>query len=127
MAWIYLLLAAGCEMAWPLGFKYTNGFKAHYWAVGVTMAMMLLSFWLMSRAEANGIHVGTAYAVWTGLGTAGTVVLGIILFREPGGLLRLGCLTLILVGAVGLKLFSPPGDSSASVAGASGGTARGAG
>src|SRR6476659_1984288 len=65
MAWIYLLLAGVCEMAWPLGFKYTNGFRAHYGVVALTMATMCLSFGLLSLATSRGIHIGTAYAVWT--------------------------------------------------------------
>jgi quaternary ammonium compound-resistance protein SugE len=117
MAWLYLFLAGLCEMAWPLGFKFTNGFKTHYWAVALTMATMLLSFWLMSVAVRNGIHVGTAYAVWTGLGAAGTAVLGMILFSEPRDMVRLGCLSLIIAGVIGLKLFSPPEQPAQSAAG----------
>jgi quaternary ammonium compound-resistance protein SugE len=107
MAWIYLVLAGVCEMIWPLGFKYTQGFTTRYWAVGLTFAVMLLSFWLMSVATKMGIPVGTTYAVWTGLGATGTVILGMILFHEPRDAMRLGCLTLIIVGVVGLKLLSP--------------------
>jgi len=103
MPWLYLFLAGVCEMAWPLGFKYTNGFKTHYPAIGVTIAIGLLSFWLLARATAQGIPIGTAYAVWTGLGAAGTALLGILLFGESRDLLRLLCLLLIILGAVGLK------------------------
>src|SRR5207245_443471 len=108
MAWLYLFLAGPCEMAWPLGFKYTHGFKTHYGVIALTMATMLLSFWLMSVATAKGIPVGTAYAVWTGLGASGTAVLGIILFNEPRDTIRLSCLALIILGVVGLKFLSPP-------------------
>ena len=108
MAWALLLIAGACEMVWPLGFKYTNGFKQHYGAVFITFGVMGLSLWLMSQATARGIHVGTAYAVWTGLGAAGTAVLGIILFNEPRDLIRLACLGLIIIGVVGLKFLSPP-------------------
>jgi quaternary ammonium compound-resistance protein SugE len=108
MAWLLLLLAGLCEMAWPIGFKYTNGFKSHVWLIAATMAIMLLSFFLMSQAVAKGIHVGTAYAVWTALGAAGTVMLGMWLFNEPRDVIRLSCLVLIIVGVVGLKFYSPP-------------------
>jgi quaternary ammonium compound-resistance protein SugE len=108
MAWLFLLFAAACEMAWPIGFKYTNGFRSHYPIIGLTMATMLLSFWLMSQSVSRGIHIGTAYAVWTGLGAAGTVILGMIMFKEPRDVIRLTFLAVIIVGVVGLKFVSPP-------------------
>jgi quaternary ammonium compound-resistance protein SugE len=107
MAWLYLLLAGVCEMAWPLGFKYTNGFKTHYGYIALTLGTMTFSFWLMSQATAKGIHLGTAYAVWTGMGATGTAILGMILFKEPRDVARLVCLGMIIVGIVGLKLLSP--------------------
>jgi quaternary ammonium compound-resistance protein SugE len=107
MAWIFLLLAGVCEMVWPLGFKYTNGFKTHLGFVAITFAIMILSFWLMSVATNRGIHIGTAYAVWTGLGAAGTAILGMILFNEPRDVIRISCLALIILGAVGLKFLAP--------------------
>jgi quaternary ammonium compound-resistance protein SugE len=107
MAWFYLLLAGLCEMIWPVGFKYTNGFKSNYGLMAVTLMMMTLSFALMSISTAKGIHVGTAYAIWTGIGAAGTTVLGMILFSEPHDVFRLGCISLIVLGAAGLKLRSP--------------------
>ncbi|HEV8604634.1 MAG TPA: multidrug efflux SMR transporter [Tepidisphaeraceae bacterium] len=107
MPWLYLLLAGVCEMAWPLGFKYTNGFRSNYPAIGLTIAIGLLSFWLLSQATYKGIPIGTAYAVWTGLGATGTAILGILLFDEPRDLLRLSCLTLIILGVLGLKFLSP--------------------
>jgi quaternary ammonium compound-resistance protein SugE len=108
MAWMFLILAGACEMVWPLGFKYTKGFSTHYWAVGCTFGVMVLSLWLMSLATKHGVPVGTAYAVWTGLGAAGTVVLGILFFQEPRDWMRLVCLLMIISGAVGLKFLSPP-------------------
>ena len=108
MAWLFLLFAAACEMAWPIGFKYTNGFRTHYPFIALTMAIMLLSFWLMSQSVSKGIHIGTAYAVWTGLGAAGTVILGMIMFKEPRDTIRLTFLAVIIVGVVGLKFVSPP-------------------
>jgi quaternary ammonium compound-resistance protein SugE len=127
MAWFLLLLAGICEMAWPIGFKYTNGFKTHLWAVALTMGIMLLSFVLMGGAVRRGIHIGTAYAVWTGIGATGTALLGIWLFREPSDLVRMICLALIILGVIGLKFFSPsptPGNASAAVSDIAG--ARGA-
>ena len=108
MPWTFLILAGACEMVWPLGFKYTKGFSIHHWATAGTCALLILSFYLMSLATKHGIPVGTAYAVWTGLGAAGTAVLGILLFHEPRDLWRLTCLTLIIAGAVGLKFLAPP-------------------
>ncbi len=108
MAWLFLLLAACCEMAWPLGFKYTNGFRAHYPVVALTMVTMILSFGLLSLATSRGIPIGTAYAVWTGLGAAGTVIIGIYLFKDSRDLTRLSCLGLIILGVIGLKLLAPP-------------------
>jgi quaternary ammonium compound-resistance protein SugE len=108
MPWLYLLLAGACEMVWPLGFKYTHGFSRNHWATGCTFGVMILSFWLMSLATKQGVHIGTAYAVWTGLGAAGTAILGMILFNEPRDFLRIGLLSLIIIGAVGLKFVSPP-------------------
>ena len=108
MPWIYLLIAGACEMVWPLGFKYTSGFSRHHWATVCTFGIMILSFWLMSVATKQGIHIGTAYAVWTGLGAGGTAVLGMLFFKEPHDFLRLAFLSLIITGAVGLKFVSPP-------------------
>lgn len=108
MPWLYLLLAGVCEMAWPLGFKYTNGFKTNYPVIAVTMATMLLSFGLLAQATSKGIHIGTAYAVWTGIGAAGTAMIGIFLFKEPRDFVRLSCLALIILGVIGLKYLSPP-------------------
>ena len=108
MAWLFLFAAGMCEMLWPLGFKYTHGFRDHWPIVGLTFAVMLASFGLMSLATTRGIPVGTAYAVWTGLGATGTVVLGMTLFGEPRDVARLCCLTLIIAGVVGLKLRDRP-------------------
>jgi quaternary ammonium compound-resistance protein SugE len=107
MPWLYLLLAAMCEMSWPLGFKMTNGFKSNTPAIAGTVIIMLLSFWFLSLATTRGIPIGTAYAVWTGLGAAGTTIIGITLFNEPRDVLRLSCLVFIILGAVGLKFFTP--------------------
>lgn len=108
MAWLYLFIAGACEMVWPLGFKYTNGFKSNYGLIALTMATMTLSFWLMAQATAKGIHLGTCYAIWTGMGAIGTALLGMILFKEPRDVVRIVCLGLIIVGVIGLKLLAPP-------------------
>ncbi len=113
MAWFYLILAGICEMAWPIGFKYTDGFKTHYGVMAITLAIMTLSFALMSIATSKGIHVGTAYAIWTGIGAGGTAILGIILYKEPRDVFRLACIALIILGAAGLKFRS--GDVGNSV------------
>jgi quaternary ammonium compound-resistance protein SugE len=116
MGWIYLLLAGACEMVWPLGFKYTHGFRDHYWAIGGTVLVMITSFGLMSLAtNRGGIAVGTAYAVWTGLGATGTVLLGMSLFHEPRDAWRLACLSLIILGVVGLKLHERLVDTGSAV------------
>jgi quaternary ammonium compound-resistance protein SugE len=108
MGWFFLFAAGACEMAWPLGFKYTHGFRQHLWAMGLTGAVMVLSFYLMSLATSRNIPVGTAYAVWTGIGAAGTAILGMMLFSEPADIRRIACLGLIIAGAAGLKLFERP-------------------
>lgn len=109
MAWVLLILAACCEMAWPIAYKYTNGFRQNLPLTIGTMLILGLSFLLMMKAtDGNRIHVGTAYAVWTGLGAAGTAALGILLFHEPRDWQRLACLGLIILGVAGLKFFSPP-------------------
>jgi len=108
MAWVFLLCAAVCEMIWPFGFKYTNGFKTNFALIGLTFGVMGLSMWLLGQATAKGIHIGTAYAVWTGLGAAGTALIGMLLFKEPRDAIRITCLMLIIAGALGLKFLSPP-------------------
>ena len=107
MAWILLLCAGACEMIWPFGFKYTNGFKTNSALIGLTFAVMGLSLWLMGQATARGIHIGTAYAIWTGLGAAGSATIGMIFFKEPRDAIRITCLVLIIAGALGLKFLSP--------------------
>jgi quaternary ammonium compound-resistance protein SugE len=110
MAWIYLLLAAACEMAWPLGFKLSNGFtnwSKNWPVIGGTFAVMLASFGLMSLASRT-LPVGTVYAVWTGLGTTGIAIIGMVMFKEPRDAGRLVCLGLIVAGVVGIKLLEKP-------------------
>jgi quaternary ammonium compound-resistance protein SugE len=105
MAWILLLLAGLFEMAWAIGLKYTEGFTRP-WPTAGTVAAMVISVVLLGLAV-KSLPVGTAYAIWTGIGAAGTVVLGIVLLGEPANAARLACVGLILSGVVGLKLVTP--------------------
>ncbi|TAM89804.1 MAG: quaternary ammonium compound efflux SMR transporter SugE [Candidimonas sp.] len=105
MSWIVLLIAGLFEMAWAVGLKYTEGFS-RFWPSLATLVAMAISVALLGVAMKQ-LPVGTAYAVWTGIGAVGTVVLGIILFGEPANAGRLACLALIIAGIAGLKLVSP--------------------
>jgi quaternary ammonium compound-resistance protein SugE len=105
MAWVYLLIAGLFEVGWAIGLKYTYGFTRPIPSV-VTVVMMVASFACLGLALRT-LPLGTAYAVWTGIGTIGTVLLGIMLFQEPASALRLGCIALILAGVAGLKLLTP--------------------
>lgn len=101
MDWIYLVVAGLFEMAWALGLKYSQGFTRLWASVG-TVAAMIVSVALLALAM-RSIGVGTAYAVWTGIGVVGAVVGGIFLFDEPWSAARLGFIALILIGIIGLK------------------------
>jgi quaternary ammonium compound-resistance protein SugE len=105
MDWILLVTAGVLEIGWAVGLKYTDGFT-RLWPTVWTAAAMLASIVMLALALKT-IPVGTGYAVWTGIGAAGTAIVGIILFAEPATVLRLGCIALILAGVVGLKLASP--------------------
>lgn len=102
MAWIYLLLAGLLEIGWAIGLKYVDGLSRPVPLV-LTGVAMVGSVVLLGMAV-RSLPLGTAYAVWTGIGTVGTVVAGIILFAEPADALRLGCIALIVAGILGLKL-----------------------
>ena len=101
MPWLLLVIAAAFEIAWAIGLKYTAGFTRLWPSVGTVVAL-IASVGLLGIA-ARTLPIGTAYAVWTGLGAAGTAVLGIVLFGEPATTARLVCLGLILAGVIGLK------------------------
>ena len=103
-------MAAVCEVAWAIGLKYSEGFS-RLWPSLWTLVMLALSVGLLAVA-ARSLPIGTAYAVWTGLGAAGTAILGIWLFEESMTALRLACIGLIVAGVVGLKLVSPPSRGS---------------
>lgn len=104
MAWTYLFVAGLLEIVWAIGLKYTEGFSKPWPTIG-TVAAMILSITFLGLAL-KSLPVGTAYAIWTGIGAVGTVILGIILFAEPATALRLGCVGLILAGIIGLKLVT---------------------
>lgn len=104
MSWTILFLAGLFEIAWAVGLKYTDGFTRLWPSVG-TLAAMGASFYLLAIAMRT-LPLGTAYAVWVGIGAVGTAVLGIVLFAEPANAGRLVSLGLILAGIVGLRLAS---------------------
>ncbi|HEX6089699.1 MAG TPA: quaternary ammonium compound efflux SMR transporter SugE [Gemmatimonadales bacterium] len=108
MAWIALLVAGLLEIAWAVGLKYTDGFT-RLWPTVATLVALIGSMALLGVALRT-LPLGTAYAVWTGIGTVGTALLGIALFREPATALRLVCIGLIVAGIVGLKFL--PAHSS---------------
>lgn len=101
MAWIVLFVAGLFEVAWAVGLKYTHGFTRLLPSL-LTLALMGVSFLLLSWAM-RSLPLGTAYAVWTGIGTVGTAAVGILLLGEPATLWRLACIALIVGGIVGLK------------------------
>ena len=103
IGWIYLICASVMEIAWVMGLKSTNGLT-RFWPSVYVLLVGLASVMLLAQATKH-LPTGTAYAVWTGLGTAGTVGLGIILFSESRDTMRLLCIALIIIGVVGLKFF----------------------
>jgi quaternary ammonium compound-resistance protein SugE len=105
MAWVLLVLAGLFEVAWAVGLKYTQGFTRPGPSLATLLAMVV-SLALLGVALRT-LPLGTAYAVWTGIGAVGTVLVGIALFGEPASAGRLACAALILAGIVGLKLLSP--------------------
>jgi quaternary ammonium compound-resistance protein SugE len=102
MAWLYLIVAGLLEVGWAVGLKYTEGFS-RLWPSVFTVACMIASMALLAAAVRT-LPLGTAYAVWTGIGTVGAVLFGIFFLSEPTSALRLLCLTMIVGGIVGLKL-----------------------
>lgn len=103
-SWLILLAAAALEIVWAVGLKSTAGFTRLWPSVGVITAMAA-SMWLLALA-ARTLPIGTAYAVWTGIGAAGTAIVGMLVLREPATVARLVCILLIVAGVVGLKAFS---------------------
>ena len=105
MAWLLLLVAGLFEVGWAIGLKYTDGFTKPLPTI-LTIASMIVSMSLLGIAL-KSLPVGTAYAVWVGVGAVGTVILGIVLLHEPVNAARLISVTLIIAGIVGLKLATP--------------------
>jgi quaternary ammonium compound-resistance protein SugE len=106
MSWVILIIAGVFEVAWAIGLKYTNGFSRLWPSVG-TLAAMLASVVLLAVAMKE-LRLGTAYAVWTGVGAIGTALLGIYLFGDSASPARLSCLAMIAAGIIGLKIVSGP-------------------
>lgn len=103
MGWVYLLIAGVLECLWAIGLKYSDGFT-RFWPSVVTTVLIVVSLGLLSLAMRT-IPVGTAYAVWSGIGASALAVVGILFMQEPGGLVRIGCIGMIVLGVAGLKLF----------------------
>ncbi|PVY43794.1 DMT family transporter [Pontibacter virosus] len=103
-AWFYLILAGICEIGWAFGLKYSEGFSKPLISI-VTVIVMILSFILLAQAMKT-LPLGTAYAIWTGIGAAGTAILGMVFLNEPKDLMRILCLLMIVAGVVGLKFFA---------------------
>ena len=102
MAWLILFLAGLFEVAWAVGMKYSEGFSRLVPSL-ITAICMVLSVWLLSSSMKT-LPLGTAYAIWTGIGAIGAVIVGIIIFKEPMTALRIGSACLIVLGLLGLKL-----------------------
>jgi quaternary ammonium compound-resistance protein SugE len=102
MDWVILVLAGLFEVGWAIGLKYTEGFT-RFWPTVWTVAAMIISLWLLGIAM-KSLPVGTAYSVWVGVGSVGTVILGIVLLGEPANAGRLISIALIIAGIIGLKL-----------------------
>ena len=102
-AWVLLVAAGVLEVGWAVGMKSTDGF-ARWLPSAIVLAVALVSFALLGLAMKT-LPVGTAYAVWVGIGAAGTAVLGMLLFDEPASAARLACIALIVAGVLGLKLL----------------------
>ena len=104
MHWIYLFVAGLFEIGWAIGLKFSHGFTQIIPSV-LTVAGMIASFYFLALALKN-LPIGTAYAVWTGIGTIGTVIFGVLIFKEPVSALRLFCIALIISGITGLKMLA---------------------
>jgi quaternary ammonium compound-resistance protein SugE len=105
MNWLFLFIAGLLEIAWAIGLKYTEGWTRLVPSL-VTAALMIASFYFLSIAVRT-LPIGTAYAVWTGIGTVGAALLGMFLFDEPKDVVRVLCILLIIAGIAGLKMTSP--------------------
>lgn len=104
MPWIHLIIAGLLEVAWAVGLKHTDGWT-RFWPSVITALLMIASFFFLSLAL-RSLPIGTAYAIWTGIGAVGTALIGIFVFHEPRTTARLVCIVLIVAGIIGLKLTS---------------------
>lgn len=104
MKWALLVIAGMMETGWAVGLKYSQGFTKLVPSI-FTVIGMIASFYFLSLAL-RSLPLGTAYAIWTGIGAIGTVILGILLFKEPADTMRLICIGIILIGIIGLKISS---------------------
>ena len=109
LAWLLLVVAGLLEVVWSLSMKASHGFTKHHFT-SITLVAACLSFWLLGLALRQ-LPVGTAYAVWTGIGAVGAAMLGIVLFGESLSIVRIGCIALIVLGILGLKFLG--GESAA--------------
>lgn len=105
MGWIYLAIAGLTEIVWAVGLKLTDGWT-RLWPSVITLAFMAVSYVFLSLAL-KSLPLGTAYAIWTGIGAVGTAIAGVLFFGEPRDAGRVLCIALIVAGIVGLKAFSP--------------------
>ncbi|MDQ3798332.1 MAG: quaternary ammonium compound efflux SMR transporter SugE [Acidobacteriota bacterium] len=105
MSWIYLVIAGLLEVGWAISLKYTEGWTRLYPSL-ITAALMAASFYFLSLAV-KVLPIGTAYAVWTGIGTVATAILGVIIFGESRDVGKIICILLIITGIIGLKISSP--------------------
>jgi quaternary ammonium compound-resistance protein SugE len=106
-AWLLLLVAGLLEIVWSVSMKASHGFTRFH-LTALTIGVAWLSFWLLGLAMRQ-LPVGTAYAVWTGIGTIGAAILGMLLFKEPVTPARIGCIAMIVAGIVGLRIFGGAG------------------
>jgi quaternary ammonium compound-resistance protein SugE len=102
MSWTYVVIAGIFEVGWAIGLKYSEGFKQLIPSIATVVSFILSFYFLMLGSK--DLPIGTAYAVWTGIGSVGVVLLGIVLFGESKDLVRIGCIALIILGILGLKL-----------------------
>lgn len=106
MSWLLVVVAGLLETGWAIGLKYTEGFTKPLPTV-LTLAAIVLSMWMLAQA-ARTLPIGTAYAVWVGIGALGTAILGVVLFREPLAPARAVCLIMLVASIIGLKLTASP-------------------
>jgi quaternary ammonium compound-resistance protein SugE len=109
MAWLMLVVAGLLEVCWAIGLRYTEGFARPLPSI-LTLAAIVASMWLLGAATRT-LPIGTAYAVWVGIGAVGAAILGVILFREPMSLARGAFILMLVFSIVGLKLTAPAGEA----------------